>query len=271
MDFKTDLFSIDVPKKTGNLIGARLPSSLDIFYRSKHKELHEQYTTARIFMYETENENSEWDHWFKRMDDTRLQEMMQVKMKSTFFETALMFYNIVVDLSWTLCYVCCEFACSVDGARVLIEGMKPIEDSYKILRSAEKNVTSPTAEDNPFDYLKESAPEYSKAIDCIVNFWNNFSTTPIRHIYNFVKHRGKPVYKEFLNFNQPRFFGLYFQKSNDEKVQLTSDVRDVQFELSLNEEIQRLKEFDDDLLFPYIKNLLEIIEDIIKPSPYLVT
>jgi len=48
MDFKTDLFSIDVPKKTGNLIGARFPSSLDIFYRSKHKELHEQYTTARI-------------------------------------------------------------------------------------------------------------------------------------------------------------------------------------------------------------------------------
>ena len=271
MDFKTDIFSLDVPNKTGNLIGARPPSSLDIFFRSKHKELHEQYITARIFMHETENENGDWDHWFKRKGDARLQEMMQIKLKSTFYESALIFYNIVVDLSWTLSYVCCEFACSVDGERVPIDGMKPIEESYRVLRSAERNVTSPIAEENPFIYLKKSAPDYARVVDYIVDFWNEFSVSPIRQVYNYLKHKGKPVYKEFLTFNEPRFFGFYFQTSNGEVKQLSSDIRDVQMELSLSDGIKCLRDFDDELLFPYIKNLLEIIEDVIKPSPYLIT
>ena len=53
--------------------------------------------------------------------------------------------------------------------------------------------------------------------------------------------------------------------------QLASDIRDVQMELSLTDEIARLKEFDDEMLFPYIQKLIGIIEKTINPSPFLVT
>ena len=71
-----------------------------------------------------------------------------------------------------------------------ISGMKPIEEAAELLRSAERNVTSPTAEENPFAYLKMMCPEFSPAIEQIVEFWNKFSSTEIRKRYNFCKHKG---------------------------------------------------------------------------------
>ena len=272
MEFNTDVFTLDVPHNSKfELIGARLPSNLDVLFRAKHKELHEQYVTARLFMHQTETTGEEWDYWFNRHDDDKLQEVFETKIKSTFYESALMFYNIVIDLSWTLCYVCGEFACTVDGKRVSIDGMKPLDEAYKILRSAERNVTSPTAENNPFDYLKKMAPEYIPAIDYVIEFWNAFSDTPIRKIYNYCKHKGKPVYTELAAHQEPRFMGIFVQGENGKHTRLSSDIRDVQMELSLSNEIARLKEFDDNVLFPYIQELLRIIESIIKPSPFLVT
>ena len=222
-------------------------------------------------MHKTETENEEWEYWFNRLEDAAPQETMQIRIKSSLYETALMFYNIVVDLSWALCYVCGEFACTVDGKRVSLDEMKPIEEAYKILRSAERNVASPTAEDNPFDYLRITAPEYMPAIDCVTDFWNAFSNTPVRRIYNYCKHKGKPIYKESPELSESRFLGMYYQHKTGEKTQLSSDTRDVQMKLSLTDEIQQLKDFDDEMLFPYIQNLLRIIEDINKPSSFLVT
>jgi hypothetical protein len=272
VDFRTDVFSLDVPHNSKfEFVGARLPSNLDVLFRAKHKELCEQYVTARLFMHKTETEGEEWEYWFNRLEDPKLQEIFELKIKSTLYESALMFYNIVVDLSWALCYICCEFACTVKGKRISIDGMKSIEEAYEILRSAERNVTSPTAENNPFDYLKKIAPEYIPAIDCITDFWRGFSDTPIRKTYNYCKHKGKPVYKELAAYQEPRFLGMYIQDNSGKKTQVSSDIRDVQMELSLVDEIIRLNEFDDEILFPYIQKLLQTIEDIIKPSPFLVT
>ena len=48
MDFKTDIFSLDKPKKvTFNLVGAKLPSTNDLYFRAKQEELVEQYAAAR--------------------------------------------------------------------------------------------------------------------------------------------------------------------------------------------------------------------------------
>lgn len=272
MDFKTDVFSLDVPHNSKfELGGAKLPSILDVLFRAKHKELHEQYVTARLFMHKTETTGDEWNYWFNHFEDAQIQEVFETKIKSTLYESALMFYNIVVDLSWTLCYVCGEFACTVEGERVSVDGMKPIEEAYKILRSAERNVTNPTAENNPFDYLKRVAPDYAPAIDCIIEFWNGFSDTSIRKIYNYCKHKGKPVYTELETHQGPKFLGIYVQDKSGRKTQISSDIRDVQMKLSLMDEIARLKAFDDEVLFPYIQKLLRIIEGIKKPSPFLVT
>ena len=271
MEFHTNIYDLDVPHNSKfELIGARLPSNLDIMFRAKQKELYEQYVSARLFMHKTETNGVEWNYWFNQFDDTTLQEIAEIKFRTIFFESALMFYNIVVDLSWTLCYVCAEFACAVDKERVSMDGMKPIEEAYKILRSAERNVTSPTAENNPFDYLLKMSPDYSPAIEFIIDFWNAFGDSPIRKTYNYCKHKGKPVYTELVHHQEPRFFGLSFQDKSGTMTQFSSDIRDVQMELSLNDEITRLKEFDEEVLFPYVQTLLRILEGIIKPSPFPV-
>ncbi len=272
MNFITDVFRLGVPNNSEiKMCGAELPSSLDVLFRAKHKELFEQYVTARLFMHKTETTGEEWDYWFNHFADAELQEIFETKIRATLYESALMFYNIVVDLSWMLCYVCCEFACTVEGERVTIDGMKSIEEAYKILRSTERNVTNPTAETNPFDYLKKMAPEYAPAIECIIDFWNAFSDIPIRRIYNYFKHKGKPIYKELACRQEPRFFSVYVENESGNMTQLASDIRDVQMELSLTDEIARLKEFDDEMLFPYIQKLIGIIEKTINPSPFLVT
>ena len=49
MEFTTDIFSLDKPS----------------YFRSKQKELVEQYSAARIFLRETDD----WEHWFNLVED----------------------------------------------------------------------------------------------------------------------------------------------------------------------------------------------------------
>lgn len=270
MEFTTDVFSLRAPRKSSFSLGnATLPNSTDIYFRSKQEEIVEQYGTARIFMHQTETDK--WDYWFNPLEDDDLQKAFQYKLIASFYETALMFYNIVIDLSWTMCYVSAEFACTAKGQRMTFGGMMPIEDAYNLLRNAEKNVTTPTAQENPFAYLKIMRPEFSTAIDLIVEFWNNFSDTPIRNTYNYCKHKGKPAYEEIEALRGPRFMGLYIKKTEGDMMQFPSDISDVQMKLSLEEEIQRLRVFDDERLFPYLQNLIIALEAAINPTPFLLT
>ena len=267
MEFKNDIFTLDKPSSVKfDLVGAKLPNSNDIFFRSKQHELVEQYSAARIFMYETETDD--WNHWFNPVDDSTAEEAFHLIYRSHFYEIALFYYNAVVDISWALCYVAAEFACSKNGIRVNISGMKSIEDACEILRSAERNVTSPTAEENPFEYLKKMCPEFIPAIDQIIDFWNSFSSTDVRKRYNFCKHKGRPAYAEIEGLRPGRVMGIYVEnKSPGEVTQIASDIGDVKYEFSLEEAIQKQKEFDDNVLFPYIKKLIETIEGILEPSP----
>lgn len=270
MEFIADVFSLQAPRKTtSSLIGATLPNSTDLYFRSKQEEIVEQYATARMFMLETETDK--WDYWFNPLEDDDMQKALQYKLIARFYETALMFYNIIVDLSWTLCYVSAEFACTAKGQRMAFGGMMPVEDAYNLLRSAERNVTAPTAQESPFDYLKMMRPDFSTAIDLIIDFWNNFSNTPIRNIYNYCKHKGKPTYNEIEALRGPRFMGLYTQNSTGNMRQLPSDISDVQMKLSLSDEIQRLRNFDDTVLFPYLQKLITALEEAISPTPFLLT
>ncbi len=50
-----------------NLVGAKLPNTNDLYFRSKQHELVEQYSAARIFLNETETDD--WNHWFNPVDD----------------------------------------------------------------------------------------------------------------------------------------------------------------------------------------------------------
>ena len=107
-----------------------------------------------------------------------------------------MFYNIIVDLSWTLCYVSAEYVLYEKDKTIDFSGMLPIEEAYKALRKAENLVTNPNSQDNPFVYLKNMCPEFTPAIDLIIEFWQDFADSEIRKLYNFIKHKGKPNFDE---------------------------------------------------------------------------
>ena len=95
MEFVGDIFSLERPTtRKISLLGASLPSSKDVYFRSKQKEIIEQYSAARIFMNETENTN--WDHWFNRVEQEDAQQYFELTFKAYFYEVALTYYNIVV-------------------------------------------------------------------------------------------------------------------------------------------------------------------------------
>lgn len=267
MDFATDIWSLKSPLNKKLNLGD-LPTNTDIYFRAKQKEIIDQYSAARVFM--RESETDDWNHWFDPVEDQQHNEAFKLIFTSFFYESALIYYNIIVDLSWTICYVSAEFACTQKGKRVDFSGMKSIEDAAELLRKAENNVTNPTAEGNPFGYLKMMCPEFSNAIDLIINYWNTFGNSLIRNRYNFCKHKGKPSYSEIEELRGGRLMDIYFQnKDTNDKIQIASDIRDVQLQFSLIEAIDELRQFDDNELFPYINSLFKELEDVIKPSPMI--
>lgn len=268
MEFNNDLHLLcPSTEKKINLVGASLPTSKDVYFRSKQREIVEQYLAARIFMEETEI--TDWDHWFASIEDRDLCRYHEATYKAYFYEIALFYYNIVVDLSWTICYLVTEFALTQQGERVNFGGLESIEDAYELMRKAENLVTHPTAEDNPFSYLKIMCPEYSTAIDIIRTFWEEFGQSNIRQRYNFCKHKGKPAYTELESLTGPRFMGIYIQNSNRENIQLASDPSDVRLQCSLESSIEELRQFDNEKLFPYITALFNELESVLKPSPFI--
>ena len=269
MCFKNELDKLMAPTKTNFLAeGAKIPTNKDIYYRAKQEEIIEQYLAARLFICETETD--EWDYWIKSAGDEKSLSISKLKLTASFYEAALFFYNIIVDLSWAVCYICAEYAYETRGERIPLDGMMSIEQAYVLLRKVEEDAASPTSEGNPFNYLKKMTPEFTKAIDCIFDFWRDFHHSEIRRIYNYCKHRGKPLYKEIEDLDRIRFFSM-FLKTENELVKLPSDISDVQIELKLVDEIQRLKHFDDEVLFPYLLRLFSNLEDAVGITPFIVS
>ena len=265
MEFKNDIFTLSPPsKRTFKLEGVKLPSTKDVYFRAKQNEIIDQYAAARIFLNETEIDD--WEHWFKKPEKDEHYEAFKLIFSSYFYESALTYYNVIVDLSWTICYISAEYVCNLKQTPVSFSGVKPIEEAYDLLRQAENNVTNPTSEDNPFQYLKKMCPEYTTAIDLIINFWKDFSNTNIRKNYNFFKHKGKPAYDEIEKLRGGRMMGFYVEK-NGEKTKMVSDTQDVKYRISLLKSIKELHKFDEEKLFPYLKSLFEELERLVDPSP----
>lgn len=238
---------------------ADMPNSKGVFFRAKQYELVEQYYSARLFLGETQTED--WEHWFET-DKPDAREYIKNWHIIRMFEAALLFYNIVVDLSWVLCYVCAEYVLHLDGDVINLDKMMNLEDAYDALRKAEKEMHDPK---NQFGYLKYMCPEFSGIIDQIINFWSDFCCTDIRNLNNFIKHRGKPQYEELECSQGPKLIGLYIKD-----VKYPTDIRDVQKRISLRQAIEDLVKLDNEKLFPYIKELFYQLEVIVKPSPLIL-
>ena len=116
MEFDREVFDL-MPSgsKTFNLIGLKMPSDKDIFFRAKQKETLDKYQAARRFMYELETDD--WDHYFHKLEDENGNIYFQNVLKAQWYEAALLFYNAVVDLSWIACYISAEYFIYVDGSQ----------------------------------------------------------------------------------------------------------------------------------------------------------
>lgn len=260
MEFLGNISELEQNKNiTIKFSGLKIPSHTDVFFRAKQDEILQQYKTARIFLRETETDN--WEHWFQT-DDLEYQEVLKLEYMGRMFESALMYYNIIIDLSWTICYASAEYGLYENNIVIDMSDMMNIEDAYKALRKTENSVYNPNSEDNPFEYLKNVCPEFRDAINLIIDFWKSFSNTNVRILYNYIKHKGKPLYVELKKLYGPKLMGLI--KGNE---RYPTDKRDIQKVISLKDAIIELKEFDDKVLFPYIKELLKLLEVAVDPSP----
>lgn len=115
--------------------------------------------------------------------------------------------------------------------------------------------------------MKVICLEFSDAIDKIIDSWNQFRHSDVRKKYNYCKHKGKPGYTELVALDNTILIGIYFQdKDSGKKVEMASDTKDVKYVLSLAEAIEELRKFDDEMLFPYIKDLMNGLEGVLDPS-----
>lgn len=266
--FKNDIFTTIQPPHEAkfSLVGTALPTNQDMYFVSKWSELFNRYCSARIFLRKTQETN--WDYWFRPRENPDDQKPMELIFKAELYETALLNYNILVDLSWTITYVSAEYVLysfdkdgNITNAKDVF-GMHSIEDAYDLLRKTENGVVTPHAEGNPLHYLKKMRPEFSPAVDLIVGFWSRFSNSEIRGLYNFIKHKGKPLYSEIESLRGGKVMSISIDKRD-----YPSDIRDVQKIIELENAITELMDFDDNDLFPYISKLIEMLKDAVDPSP----
>lgn len=266
--FTGDIFEAVQPPHSISfeLEGTHLPANQDLYFVAKWHEIFERYTTARLFLRKAMEDS--WDYWFKRIEDEKIQHAIEYKFKAELYETALLNYNILVDLTWAWTYVSAEYVLytfdnegNITNSKDVC-GMHPIEEAYELLRKTENGVSTPHAEGNPFNYLKVMRPEFSDAVDTIIEFWKSFSNSPIRNLYNFIKHKGKPLYEEV---EEPCGGKVMFIHIGNEEY--PSDIRDVQKVISVDRGLQELIKFDNNILFPYVKKLLEQLKIAVDPSP----
>lgn len=248
-----------------NISELKMPKTKDWYFKAKWNDIYDQYTWARIFLrkafYPSVN------GIFKLSTEDKVDKQLLLTCSAQFYEIALLYYNIIVDLSWTLTYVSAEYIVynkNGDSYQLAqhIDNILSLEDSYKLLRKAESLVTNPSAVDNPFQYLKITCPEFSDVINLIITFWSDFSQSSIRKYYNYTKHKGKLTYKEILDITPSLKGSIHI-----DDIIVPSSIEDVQFIINLNDSIQELINFDNNTLYPYIYQLIKTLEEIIEPSP----
>ncbi len=87
----------------------------------------------------------------------------------------------------------------------------------------------------------------NNSIELVIEFWDNFYNSEIRKLYNYIKHKGKPLYKELSEITT---IGGCEYISNGKII--STNIRDVKKIVSLSEYYDILINFDNNKLFPYI-------------------
>lgn len=273
MEFTKQLIDTDFapikPGKHSLFNNGSIPNNKDVFIKAKWHEVFDRYESARMMLMQADY--LEDCGWINSIDDVSQREFMKLRQKSYFYESALTFYNILIDLSWVFSYVAMEFIIyqkdeNGNDVTINVEDFSLVDDAYEILRKLESSVSNPDSEGNPLEYFKHIEPGFSSVISSIQTFWATFKESKIRNRYNYMKHRGMPVYDEIKKYLVPPFnVNIEIEGKN-----IPSSVFDVQNVWNLDECIKELISFDNDVLFDYITKLVREINFVIQPSEIII-
>lgn len=248
------------------LVGTPIEITQDFIYLAKLREIIARYESARFMLLQTKPK--EWDYWTKLNKTEETKEYCKVIVKSNFYESALIFYNIVVELSWQLTYLSIEnFLINTNDNIVSdLSGLKEKDDAVNLIRQLEELCKEPS--DQLYSYLLKIDPTLDEIIEIIRRFKDKVEFINLKLLYNFTKHRGKFKYKEMFDFEDLRFHTTYSFNSEGDITTLNSSSEDLFKTLNLEEAINELFYFDDEILFPYLKQLIYLLFEWVQPSPF---
>lgn len=241
---------------------ARLSKPHDIFviapnsqllFESKLKEIIEQYQFAREILRQIDN--GRWDCWFPTFKEQEKNKIFQTGFNEYFLETSILYYNIVVDLTWVLFFGCAGYAIEKrTGKKVSITKIMGLQDAQDAFRKLEDCIFHPTGEADPFRQITKEMPKFNGAVTLITNFWNQFRNDEIRNLYNFIKHKGKPQYTEMYKLVGRKPYSIHIGET-----EIPTDLNDTRRVISLYGTAEKLVKFDNEKLFPYCDSLIKTL------------
>lgn len=234
-----------------------IQSSRVIFFESKLYDIFLRYQSARILIRcINNNDNSYW------VCEEDYDDIVKYNLNGNFLESMIINYNIVVDLTWVITCLSIEICIYEESHNEVFDFNRQNEiiRTKEVMEKIEKIVKSPNSEEiaNYFSYFNSLSANYLPITTHVTQFWNSFQSSEIRQLYNFIKHRGKPEYTEIYEITGRRFCNY---TENDR--QIATEISDVRKEISFEEELKKLIEFDEEVLFPYCDKLFKLLVDVV--------
>lgn len=211
MNFRTNHCALYPPANPAvkDGYGIKIPEDRDFFFRAKQYELVDQYTAARFFLRQTEGDN--YKGWISPTEKENVDCGIQNTWKSYFYEAALMFYNIVVDLSWVLLYLSAEYVCYQDDRAVQFESVKSMSEAMELMRKAEGLVVEPFCNTNPIGYIKKCVLNLIRLSKLLLIFGKNIRIVLFVIYIIIASIVASPPTKKLLSSEVPRLRGLFVQ------------------------------------------------------------
>lgn len=236
----------------------RMPNSNKNFFEGKLYEIYLRYQSARIMMHSIDNNDNEY--WYYNTDKEINNHIIRLNYNGFFLENAILNYNIVVDLTWIITFLSIDICYYKDNNKFVFDEINQKEESKTVINKIEKFVQSPDVDEIKefLNYFSSLHFKYEEVVNHITSFWQSFSTNEIRYLYNYLKHRGKPEYTEIYKLTGKKFFSYY-----DGDKEYATDMSDIRKEISMYNQIEKLIDFDDNILFPYCNKLFQLLINII--------
>lgn len=258
MNFEKKLSVFNPPKEIKFNERKLLPDKNEIFYTLKRKEIIEKYNKARHMMNMLEpNIGKIYPECTD--DDPEKYLYNELCNKAIYYESALFFYNSIVDLIYIMCY--CIFEYRNVNTEILDQYL-----CYDSLKDILMDLEKITITESDFKYLAKGNKKLEQISEQISEFHKSFfnvEKSTIRKKYNYIKHRGDIVYDEIESICK-KYRGEIEINFCGQKILNDSNCITTQY--SLNQSIGELRYFDNEILFPFIEKLFKSLEDYVQLS-----